>query len=304
VLLPALAGIDGAQLVAAVSGRGLSARHAAAKFGIPHVCSTLEEVLARTDVDAVIIATRHELHAQQAAAALLAGKDVFLEKPAAVDEAGLALLDDAVRKSGRRLMLGFNRRFSPFAVQARRHFEGRRAGLVMSARINAGKIPSGSWITDAVEGGGRIIGEACHFIDLMSYWAGAPPVSVGAIGIGPGSAYGYEDNALMSVGFADGSVGQLIYTSMGDPTVSKERYEIFCEGKVALLDNWRKLELTAMGRTKTVRALKADKGHRAELEAFVRACQRGEPVPMRWEEIAAVTRSTFGLVAELRGEAG
>lgn len=299
VLMPALKDLSDASMVAAVSGRGLSARHAANKFDIPHVCASLDEVLARPDVDAVVIATRHEHHAAQAAQALRAGKDVFLEKPAAVDDDQLEELRKAAAESGRRLMIGFNRRFAPMAKELKGFFDGRKAGLMMSARINAGRIPAGNWVVDAVEGGGRIVGEGCHFIDLMAYWAGAPPVAVSAVGIGPGSAYGHDDNVAVTLRFADGSVGQLLYTSMGDPSVSKERYEVLCEGKVAVLDNWRSLAKTAMGKTKTTRALKADKGHGGELEAFVKACRRGEASPMHWDDIAAVTRATFAAVAEL-----
>lgn len=303
VLMPALADIGDAKMVAAVSGRGLSARHAANKFNIPTVCGSLDEVLSRSDVDAVLIATRHELHAAQAAKALRAGKDVFLEKPAAVNEEQLEDLRKAVEESGRRLMVGFNRRFAPMAAELKGFFDGRRAGLMMTARINAGRIPAGNWVVDAVEGGGRIIGEGCHFIDLMAFWAGAPPVAVSAVGIGPGSAYSHEDNVAITLRFADGSVGQLLYTAMGDPSVSKERYEVICEGKVAVLDNWRTLTRTAMGKTKTTRALKADKGHAGELEAFVRAARRGEKSPMSWDEIAAVTRASFAAMVEA-GSAG
>ena len=299
VLMPALAEIDDAKMVAAVSGRGLSARHAANKFNIPTVCGSLDEVLSRSDVDAVLIATRHELHAEQGAKALRAGKDVFLEKPAAVNEEQLKLLRQAVEESGRRLMVGFNRRFAPMAKELKGFFEGRRAGLMMTARINAGRIPAGNWVVDAVEGGGRIIGEGCHFIDLLTFWAGAPPVAVSAVGIGPGGAYSHEENVAITLRFEDGSVGQLLYTAMGDPSVSKERYEVLCEGKVAVLDNWRTLAKTAMGKTKTTRALKADKGHAGELEAFVRAARRGEKSPMSWDDIDSVTRATFEAVGDV-----
>jgi predicted dehydrogenase len=117
----------------------------------------------------VVVATRHDSHAPLAAKVLAAGRDVFLEKPAAVDEEQLAVLGAAVRASSGRLMVGFNRRFSPFARTVRGAFEGRRTGLVMSARINAGRIPSGHWVVDAEEGGGRVVGEVCHFVDLLSY---------------------------------------------------------------------------------------------------------------------------------------
>ncbi|MBK6696352.1 MAG: Gfo/Idh/MocA family oxidoreductase [Myxococcales bacterium] len=295
VLAPALKEISGARLVSTVSGRGLSARHVADKFGEGDVDANLDEVLARADVDAVIIATRHDSHAAQAAKALSQGRDVFLEKPAAVTEEQLEILKTEAERSSARLMIGFNRRFSPFGKQVRDAFTNRKSGLVMVARINAGRIPPSSWVHHPDEGGGRIIGEGCHFVDLMTYWAGALPVRVSAHAIGHDGGFGREDNVIATLTFADGSVGTLIYTAMGDPTVSKERYEVFCEGKVAILDNWRTLAVTSQGKTKTTRALRADKGHSAELQAFVDSCKRAAPTPMRWEEIEAVTRATFAI---------
>jgi polar amino acid transport system substrate-binding protein len=295
VLLPGLTKLPRVRLVATVSGRGLSSRTAADKFGADGVAGSLDEVLARPDVDAVVIATRHHAHAAQAARALDAGRDVFLEKPAAIDEDGLAALGRAVERSTARLMVGFNRRFAPFATSVAQTFAGRRAGLVMSARVNAGKIPKDSWIVERSEGGGRVIGEGCHFVDLLSYWAGAPPVRVTAHAIGAGGGYESEDNLIVGLTFADGSVGTILYTAMGDPSASKERYEIFGEGKLAVIDNWRTLAVTAKGKTRTTRALRADKGHQAGLRAFFAACASGAKSPIAWESIAATTRATFAI---------
>ncbi len=304
VLLPAFEKTRGVRLVRTVSGRGLSARHAADKFGAEGVAASLDEVLALPEVSAVVIATRHDTHAALAARALAAGRDVFLEKPAAVDEEQLAMLGEAVRGSAAQLMVGYNRRFAPFARAAREAFAGRRAGLVMSARINAGRIPAGNWVVDADEGGGRVVGEVCHFVDLLSYWAGAPPVRVSAHAIGPDGGWERADNLVVGLSFADGSVATLAYTAMGDPSVSKERYELLCEGKVAVIDSWRTLEVTAKGKTKTTRALKADKGHGEEVRAFAEACRSGGAAPIPWESIEATTRATFAIERAWRdGEA-
>jgi polar amino acid transport system substrate-binding protein len=293
VLLPALAAVAGARLVSTTSGRGLSAHHAAEKFQAAQVTASLDETLALPDVDAVVIATRHDAHAALAAKALAGGRDVFLEKPAAVDEAQLAMLREAAQSSSGRLMVGFNRRFAPFGVAVRDAFAGRRTGLVMSARINAGRIAAGSWVTDREEGGGRVVGEVCHFIDLLSFWAGAPVTRVSAHAIGPGGGWDRADNLVVCLSFGDGSVGTIAYSAMGDSSVAKERYEVLCEGKVAVLDNWRTLEITSRGKTKTSRSLRADKGYAAELQAFVDACLRGNASPMPWASIEAVTRATF-----------
>ena len=294
VLLPVLAKISEARLDAAVSRRGLSARHVANRYGA-QVAASLDELLARPSTQAVIIATRHDLHATQAAAALAAGRDVFLEKPAATSEADLAKLLEAARASGRRLMVGFNRRFAPFACQLKAAFEGRRAGLVMTARINAGFVPPGSWIVDPREGGGRIVGEMCHFIDLFSYFTDALPVRVSAHGLGGRGAYTGEDNLVVGLEFGDGSVASLVYTSMGDPAVGKEIYEVTCQRTMARIDDWRGLAVTRGGHTRVSRALRADKGHAEELRQFVQACQSGQPSPIPLDSIAATTRATFAI---------
>jgi polar amino acid transport system substrate-binding protein len=295
VLLPALAKTRGARLVLTVSGRGLSAWHAARKFESEGVGASYDEVLANPEVDAVMIVTRHSSHAPLAAKVLATGRGVFLEKPAAIDAEQLEALGAVARASGAPLLVGFNRRFAPFAREVRDAFAGRRAGLVMTARINAGRIPPGNWVVDADEGGGRIVGEACHFVDLLSFWADAAPVRVSAHAIGPDAGWDRADNLVVGVSFADGSVASIVYSAMGDASVSKERYEVLCEGKVAAIDNWRTLSITSRGKTRTSRALRADKGHAAEIEAFVRASRSGGPSPIPWESIEATTRTTFAI---------
>ncbi|HJX51639.1 MAG TPA: Gfo/Idh/MocA family oxidoreductase, partial [Polyangia bacterium] len=273
---------------------GLSARHVANRYGA-EVAASLDDLLARPSTEAVIVATRHDLHASQAAAALAAGRDVFLEKPAATNEEDLAKLLQAARASGRRLMVGFNRRFAPFARQLKAAFEGRRAGLVMTARINAGFVPPGNWVVDPREGGGRIVGEMCHFIDLCSYFADALPVRVSAHGLGSHGAYTGEDNLVVGLEFGDGSVASLVYTSMGDPAVGKEIYEVTCQRTMARIDDWRGLDVTRGGHTRVSRALRADKGHAEELRQFVQACQSGQASPISLDSIAATTRATFAI---------
>lgn len=295
VLLPTIQRTAGARIVRTVSGRGLSAAHAAEKFGANGVAASLDEVLALDDVDAVVIATRHDSHAALATRALNAGRHVFLEKPAAIDEDQLKALARSVSSSSAQVMVGFNRRFAPFARALRTSFDARRTGLVMIARINAGRIDPGNWTIDPGEGGGRIVGEACHFIDLLSYWAGAAPVRVSAHAIGPDSGWDRADNLIVGLSFADGSIGTIIYSAMGDPTAGKERFEVMCEGTTVVIDNWRALELTSRGKSKTTRALKADKGHSSELKAFIDACATGAPSPIPWRSIEATTRASFAV---------
>jgi predicted dehydrogenase/threonine dehydrogenase-like Zn-dependent dehydrogenase len=299
-LLPALAALPRARLVATVSGRGLSAAHAAEKYGVPRVLPALDDVLADDSIDAVVIATRHGAHASQAARVLASGRSVFLEKPAAIDAQQLQMLGAAVRDARGGLLVGFNRRFSPQGRAVKAAFAGRQSPLVMTARVNAGHVPRGAWLLDPTDGGGRIVGEGCHFIDLMAYWAGADAVSVSAHAAGPAQGEERADNILATVSFADGSVGTLVYTSVGDPSVSKERYEVFGEGTVAILDGFRRLDITRQGKTRTTRALKVDKGHGQELEDFVAAALEGRPMPIAWASIEATTRATFAIEAAWR----
>jgi predicted dehydrogenase/threonine dehydrogenase-like Zn-dependent dehydrogenase len=293
VLMPALQKTPGARMVRTVSGRGLSARHAADKFGVDGVATSLADVLAMPEIGAVVIATRHDSHAGLAGRALAAGRHVFVEKPAAIDERQLVSLGEAVRESEAKLLVGFNRRFSPFACRVAEAFSNRRAGLVMTARILAGRLAPGSWVADANVGGGRIIGEACHFIDLFSFWAGASPTRVSAHAIGPDRGWDRGENLVISLSFGDGSVGTIAYSAMGDASVGKERYEIASEGVVAVLEDFRALHVTSRGKTKTWRALRADKGHTSEMAAFVDACLRDGPSPIAWKSIEATTRATF-----------
>jgi predicted dehydrogenase len=294
VLLPNLAKVDGAHLVATASGRGLSARHAAERYGA-RAAAGLDEVLDDPAVHAVVIATRHDKHASQAAKTLIAGRDVFLEKPAAIDEEQLRTLGDAVARSGKGFLVGFNRRFAPFARTVKDAFRSRQSGLVMHANVNAGRVPDGSWVADPLEGGGRVIGEVCHFIDLFSFWAQARPIRVSAHSIGTGAANGPNDNLVIALTFSDGSVGSILYTSMGDPSLGKESYDVFCDGTVAHIDDWRVVSVTSRGRTKKERSLRADKGHLAELKAFVKYCSEGGPSPIPWESVEATTRATFAI---------
>lgn len=295
VLLPKLAKIAPDRLAVCASGRGLSARHAADKFGFTDVASSLDEVLSRSDVGSIVIATRHAAHASQVARALRAGKNVFVEKPLAIDRAGLDEVRSAYEETDGLLMVGFNRRFAPYAARAREFFAQRRTGLVMTAHINAGYVPPSSWVA-AAEEGGRVVGEGCHFVDLMSYWAGAPVCGVTARGIRstPG-AFGADDNAILLLSFEDGSIGTLTYTAMGDPSLPKESYVVHCEGTTVHIDDWRSLSATRGGKTKTSRGLIANKGHEEELRAFVDAVDRGGRAssPISWSSLEATTAATL-----------
>jgi predicted dehydrogenase len=300
VLVPALAKVAHVRLDTIVSARGLSARHLADKLGF-RACSTeAATVLAGTDSTAVVIATRHNLHASQTIAALRAGKHVFVEKPLALCEEELQRILDEREQAGKLLLVGYNRRFSPLARELGAFFAGRRSPLVMCYRVNAGVIPADSWIHDPAVGGGRIVGEVCHFIDLAAYLASAPPVSVHCQGVAPGTAARNDDNVLVTVGYGDGSLCTIAYVATGDASVGKERFEVMGDGSYALLEDFRSLELRRAGKRRVIRKLVQDKGHAAELRAFVEAVRAGGPPPIDVVTLAAVSQATFAAVASLR----
>jgi predicted dehydrogenase len=198
------------------------------------------------------------------------------------------------------LTVGFNRRFAPLAVQMKTFLDGRKEPLAAYYRVNAGYIPLSHWTHDPEQGGGRIIGEGCHFIDFLTFLVGAPPFEVIARGLPDGGRY-RDDNVTLSFTFPDGSVGVLSYLANGDKAFPKERVEVFSGGRVAVLDDYRSLELAANGNRRVTRArLRQDKGHQAEWQAFVAAIQAGGPPPIPYKQIFGVMRATFAAVEALR----
>ncbi|MDD2695153.1 MAG: bi-domain-containing oxidoreductase [Anaerolineales bacterium] len=303
VLLPVLSKLDSVELVGVASASGASAQNARQRFGFRYASSDEKRLFADPEIDAVAILTRHHLHAEQVLAALGAGKHVFCEKPLALrpeelDEI-LAVLRQAPKEAPI-LMVGFNRRFAPLMASLKGFLEPRREPFYAHYRVNAGAIPLTHWTQDPHLGGGRIIGEACHFIDALTFLVGQPPVSVAARGLPDGGVY-QEDNLEITLRFPDGSLGSVAYLANGDRAFPKERLEVFCGGKVAALEDYRSLELAAGGRRRTQRSpWRQDKGHCAEWLAFSHAILHGGPPPIPYAHLAGVTRASFAAVQALR----
>jgi predicted dehydrogenase len=299
-MLPALQKVVGVELVGIASASGLSASHAARKFGFRYACSDPAQIIHDAEINTIAILTRHHLHAGQIAAALGGGKHVFCEKPLAVDEQQLATIRDSVANGKTLLTVGFNRRFAPLAVRLGEFIAGRREPLVAHYRVNAGYIPLTHWLHDPAQGGGRIIGEGCHFVDFLTFVVGAPPLTVTAHGLPDAGRY-REDNVVLTFTFPDGSLGTLSYLANGDKAFPKERVEVFAGGRVAVLDDFRTLEMVHGGRREVIQSrLRQDKGHRAEWEAFAAAIAAGGPPPIPYEQLFGVTRATFAAVETLR----
>ncbi|MBI3802949.1 MAG: bi-domain-containing oxidoreductase [Nitrospirae bacterium] len=291
-LLPKLAEMKEVTLRAICTGNGLHAKAVAEKSGAVYCSSDYREVLKDDAVTAVLIGTRHQDHGTMVVESLRAGKHVFVEKPLCLTEAELeeiAAVYSAKANDGLQLMVGFNRRFSPHMEEARRFFQGRRNPLVMLYRVNAGAIPPEHWIQDPEIGGGRIVGEGCHFIDFMQALCGAPATSVQGRKIGQHSSGLTEDQSLLSLTFGDGSIGTLLYAAGGDPSLPKERFEAFGDGKAWVMDDFVASEFHANGKQSKFKSGKQDKGFQGELAQFVESVLRGSGPAIPFEEIRAVT---------------
>lgn len=276
------------QAVVSLDGHGAAA--VGRQFGAAYASTDSQAVLADPEVDAVLIATRHHLHAPLALAALRAGKHVLVEKPLALTAAELDELDGFVRAAGERplpvLLTGYNRRFSPYARRLAELARGRTGPFIMDYRMNAGHIPRDHWVHGA-EGGGRNLGEACHIYDLFTFLADAEVTGVSAHAIVPRSHHvGRNDNFVATMSFADGSVASLTYTALGHAAFPKETAELFVDGKVAVLDDYRRLRVVgAPGGP--LRTPVQDKGHKDELVAFADAVNgKGWASPW-WQQLQA-----------------
>ena len=296
VLLPALHRTN-AELSLIASRGGLSAAHLARKYGIAASTTDYHQVLDDEAINAVVITTRPDTHTALACEALAAGKHVFVEKPLALNEEQLEQVRQAYENaSGKQLLVGFNRRFSPHAVKARGLVADRSGPLCMTAMINAGLVPPEHWGHDPEIGGGRIIGEGCHWIDLMSFFAGAPVVAVQAATVGANAAVATRnDHDSITLEFADGSIGTLHYFANGHRSFPKETITLFCDGKTLVLDNFKRLR-TYGAKTRGARLLAQDKGHREEMRLFVdRVATGGEPL-IPPETLWNVTLASFAAV--------
>lgn len=292
-LLPALKRAPGVRLRAIASAGGLSAKSVGDRHGFEYCAGGFEELLNDDQIHAVVISTRHDTHAKFAAQAMRAGKHVFVEKPLALTLEQLKEVVHAQAETGKLVMPGYNRRFSPLSVAARDFFAGRSSPLEVVCRVNAGALKADSWYQDADEGGWRIVSEGCHFVDLIQFICGSPPARVFAEMIGGGIPGRENDNCVVTLKMKDGSVASLIYVANGDPFFEKERIEIFGQGRAAVIENWNQALLSAGGKVKKVKNAGTGKGHAHELAAFIEFVRRGGSPPIALEESIACTLATF-----------
>lgn len=320
VLLPALVR-TGARLHTLVSAGGATASHFGRKFGFERAATDAAAVFADPEVDAVVIATRHDSHAALASAALAAGKHVFVEKPLCLNAAELASIEKVIGNWGMVMgeqgkvigggeggaarpaplvMVGFNRRFAPLVVEMRRLLQGVGGPRALIATVNAGAIPDKHWTKDAEAGGGRLLGEGIHFVDLLRHLAGAPIAALRCVRAQAGGRP-VEDVVTVTLEFANGSVGTIHYLANGDRSFPKERIEVFAGGRVLQLDNFRVLRGFGWPGFKQRKLWRQDKGHVAEAAAFVAAVREGGVSPIPFAEIAEVHRAVFAAGENERG---
>jgi len=331
-LLPALQKVKGVRYIGVATATGLSGRHVGDKYGFEYCTTDYRELLEDEGAKAVFVLTRHGSHARFTAEALRAGKAVFVEKPLALNEEQLSAIvraywqaadpsvakpaDSEIEASNPQsatctepsrsirnppfLMVGFNRRFAPTTKFVQEHLRGGTGPLVVHCRCNAGYIPPDSWVHDPTQGGGRIIGEVCHFVDLIQALTGGLPVEVYVAAAG-GSHADLDDNITVSLELDNGSVASIVYAAGGDKSFPREYVEVFGQGAVATIDNFKSASFTQAGRTSRKRGwFSVDRGHVNELRTFFRHLREGRPQPVPMREYVATTLATFAMERSIR----
>ena len=299
ILLPALVKTK-ARLAYIADLNGAAAKHAAVKFGAQKAVTDYRQILDDKQVHAVFVVTGHHTHSRFVCEVLEAGKHVFVEKPLAMNESQLKQVQSTISNhQSKILMVGFNRRFSPHTVKVKQLLSSRSSPLCMSMTINAGKIPADHWTQDPERGGGRIIGEGCHFIDLLSFIAASPVRSVSATMVGEGPAI-REDKMAIGLEFADGSVGTVNYFANGSKSYPKEMLEIFSDGRVLRMENFRCTRCYGFAGFKKFKSSRQDKGHRAEIAAFIERIRNGGEPLIPFEQLGNITQASFAAVQAAR----
>lgn len=297
VLLPAMKKAGGVRFRSIASSSGVSGTHLGRKFGFASSTTDMETIFADPDINTVVITTRHNSHAALVGKGLRAGKHVFVEKPLCLTLEELAQIEALAAEHPRQILLvGFNRRFSPLVMALREALAVLPEPKAMVMTVNAGAIPMDHWTQDLKIGGGRMIGEVCHFIDLLRHVTGHPIVSYDVMGMTSPA----KDSFSVNLSFGDGSIGTVHYLANGTKSFPKERLEVFCGGRILHLDNFRSLRGHGFGKGfKNIRLWRQDKGQMEQMKAFFRAISQGGMAPISREEIFEVSRVTLELTGRL-----
>jgi polar amino acid transport system substrate-binding protein len=280
---------------------GISASNTADQFGFSYSTTDPSKILDDERTTCVFIATRHDTHSHLAAESLRRGKSVFVEKPLATTLDGLREVSESALRSEGLLLVGFNRRFAPLAAKIKSSLGDRRGPMTILYRVNTGQLAAGHWSLDETEGGGRVIGEVCHFIDFVQYLTGSHPTTVSADAVPHTQAAGFvDDSTVISLGLEDGSIASIIYTASGDTAVAKERVEIFCDRSVSIIDDFKSAEFVRGGKTARFGGATQDKGHAAEIAAFFDAVRGKGGPPISLESLIATSLTCFAILESAR----
>lgn len=305
MLLPNLKGL--ANLIGVADIKGNTSRYIAEKYGFGYTTSNAEKIIKDENINTVFIATRHDTHAKYVLENIKSGKNVYVEKPLALKLEELEEIKNTYENlynsvlqppaSGLpRLMIGYNRRFAPHSKLIKEKFSSDIPKAIM-CRINAGKVAADHWVHDPEIGGGRIIGEVCHFIDLAMFFAGHPVKQISTKVLNDNE--NLEDTLIINLGFSDGSIATINYFSNGNKNIPKEYIEVFSGGQVAVINDFKSMILYG-NRKKSFKQKKQDKGHKSEIEAFIATINNGLPSPIPFEELYNSSLATFKVIESLR----
>ncbi len=289
------------EIAAVCANSSASAESIGRQLGASLSATDFKRVIGDSSIDAVVISTRHDKHASMASEALKAGKHVFLEKPLALFMEELGALEETIGslRPAPVLMVGFNRRYSPAAQQLKKALSERKSPLMALYRVNAGALPLGHW-GNSEEGGGRLRGEACHMLDFFQSLIGSPLQSFSAAALSPTNTARSDENFSVQLGYSDGSVATLVYTSVGNSALPKEKVEVHWGGKSATIDDFR--SLTVAGASQFKYSGPSDKGHKNALQVFYDAIKSGNSFPTPWEHLVETTRACIELDREVWGK--
>jgi polar amino acid transport system substrate-binding protein len=290
---------NGGTLAGVATSRGITSKNVADKFKFSYCTTDPDDIINDKNINIVFIATPHSSHSELVVKALKAGKNVYVEKPLAIDIEQLNSVVTAKSESGQRLMVGFNRRFAPVSVSIKKELQSAAEPMVINIRVNAGHIPKDHWIQNPEIGGGRIIGEMCHFIDLMQFFTNSEPVKVFAESFSSvNSQITADDNIAIVIKFKNGSVGNLVYLANGDPSVPKEKIEIFSSGTTGVINDFRDGSFHRNGKTTNLKS--SGKGHKEEIKAFMESLTATNESLVSSRSLYLTTLTTFSIIDSLK----
>ena len=307
LLIPALAKISHIKLHTISTATGINANHVSKKYDFRQITTNYNEILENEEINSVVILTPHSLHAKMVIESLNAGKHIFVEKPLCINVDELQAITETYQQLNTKpfLMVGYNRRFSPHSERAKKIIFNRKDPIMINYRINAGYVPPDHWVHSEEEGGSRIIGEICHFVDLMIYFTECNPTKVYAEKVsGNNKTIVNDDNVSIIIKFSDGSVGNIFYSASGDKAFSREQIEIYCEGKTLVINDFKESHFWLGGRKKNFKTFNQEMGYYQELQHFANVISGKEKPKIIYEEIYHSTLTVFKINESLSNGTG